>query len=252
MAGKAPNVRAIMRRRAASKNEGPSCKVRKREITPRTSVSRETSRLTEVDLGNIRARLCSRFSSGAQSSPCVEQTDDADTSQKNYTPLESQVMAIKERHPDTVLMVECGYRFRFFGNDAELAAKELCIMCSQDRNLATASVPTHRLGVHLEHLVSRGHKVGIVRQTESAALKSVGTSKSTVFSRELTELFTKSTLVGEDLQLTGQDTAAGGFLVAVCDAVSSTPNRFLVGIAVRATLFSFPFSLPLMDLRIGR
>lgn len=70
-------------------------------------------------------------------------------------------------------------------------------MCSQDRNLATASVPTHRLGVHLEHLVSRGHKVGIVRQTESAALKSVGTSKSTVFSRELTELFTKSTLVGE-------------------------------------------------------
>lgn len=81
-----------MRRRAASKNEGPSCKVRKREITPRTSVSRETSRLTEVDLGNIRARLCSRFSSGAQSSPCVEQTDDADTSQKKYVLLPARCL----------------------------------------------------------------------------------------------------------------------------------------------------------------
>ena len=37
-----------------------------------------------------------------------------------YTPLEQQFMAIKEEHPDAVLLVECGYKYRFFGDDAEV------------------------------------------------------------------------------------------------------------------------------------
>ena len=37
-----------------------------------------------------------------------------------YTPLEMQVLAVKAKHPDAVLFVECGYRYRFFGEDAEV------------------------------------------------------------------------------------------------------------------------------------
>lgn len=36
------------------------------------------------------------------------------------TPLEKQVMAIKEQYPDAILFVECGYRYRFFDKDAEV------------------------------------------------------------------------------------------------------------------------------------
>lgn len=45
------------------------------------------------------------------------------------TPMEKQVIEIKRSHMDTVLVVEVGYKFRFFGEDARTAAKELGIVC---------------------------------------------------------------------------------------------------------------------------
>ena len=48
-------------------------------------------------------------------------------------------------------------------------------------------------------LVSKGHKVGVVKQTETAALKAAGENKSKVFTRELEALYTKTTLVGEGI-----------------------------------------------------
>lgn len=45
------------------------------------------------------------------------------------TPLEKQVIDIKRKHLDTVLVIEVGYKFRFFGEDARTAAKELGIIC---------------------------------------------------------------------------------------------------------------------------
>lgn len=104
-----------------------------------------------------------------------------------YTPLEQQVIQLKEQHKDALLAVECGYKYRFFGEDAEvsavrsgskqetsapprtlslfssfctqIAAKELNIFCHPDHNFMTCSIPTHRLFVHVRRLVSHGHKV---------------------------------------------------------------------------------------------
>lgn len=45
------------------------------------------------------------------------------------TPMEIQFLDIKKKHMDTVLIVEVGYKFRFFGEDARIAAKELSIVC---------------------------------------------------------------------------------------------------------------------------
>lgn len=45
------------------------------------------------------------------------------------TPMEVQFLEIKKKHMDTVLIVEVGYKFRFFGEDARIAAKELSIVC---------------------------------------------------------------------------------------------------------------------------
>jgi len=45
------------------------------------------------------------------------------------TPMEKQVLEIKAKHMETLLVVEVGYKFRFFGEDARTAAKELGIVC---------------------------------------------------------------------------------------------------------------------------
>uniref|UniRef100_A0A8C0QNN3 DNA mismatch repair protein MSH3 n=1 Tax=Chelonoidis abingdonii TaxID=106734 RepID=A0A8C0QNN3_CHEAB len=116
-----------------------------------------------------------------------------------YTPLELQFIEMKEQYKDAILCVECGYKYRFFGKDAEIAAKELNIYCHQDHNFMTASIPTHRLFVHVRRLVAKGYKVGVVKQMETAALKAAGENKSSLFTRKLTALYTKSTLIGEDI-----------------------------------------------------
>ncbi|XP_037657353.1 DNA mismatch repair protein Msh3 isoform X1 [Choloepus didactylus] len=116
-----------------------------------------------------------------------------------YTPLELQYIEMKQQYKDAILCVECGYKYRFFGEDAEIAARELNIYCHLDHNFMTASIPAHRLFVHVRRLVAKGYKVGVVKQTETAALKAIGDNKSSLFSRKLTALYTKSTLIGEDV-----------------------------------------------------
>ncbi|XP_022110672.1 DNA mismatch repair protein Msh3-like [Acanthaster planci] len=116
-----------------------------------------------------------------------------------YTPLELQFMEIKRQHPDAVLFVECGYKYKLFGLDAEIAARELNIFCHPDHNFMIASIPVHRLFVHTRRLVAKGHKVGVVKQTETAALKAAGENRGAPFQRKLLALYTKSTLIGEDV-----------------------------------------------------
>ncbi|KAK3335007.1 DNA mismatch repair protein msh-3 [Neurospora tetraspora] len=90
------------------------------------------------------------------------------------TPMELQFLEIKRKHMDTLLIVEVGYKFRFFGEDARIAARELSIVCIPGKfrydehpseahldRFASASIPVHRLPVHAKRLVAAGHKVGV-------------------------------------------------------------------------------------------
>lgn len=132
------------------------------------------------------------------------------SSSSKLTPMEKQVVEIKRAHPDTLLVVEVGYKFRFFGEDARTAAKELGIVCIPGKfrfdehpseahldRFASASIPVHRLHVHVKRLVSANHKVGVVRQLETAALKAVGDNRNAPFVRKLTNLYTKGTYVDD-------------------------------------------------------
>lgn len=97
-------------------------------------------------------------------------------------------------------MIEVGYKYRFFGEDAEKAARVLGIYAHMDHNFLTASVPTFRLNVHVRRLVSAGYKVGVVKQTETAAIKAHGGNRLGPFCRGLSALYTKATLeAAEDL-----------------------------------------------------
>ncbi|BFZ55716.1 Mismatch repair protein msh3 [Savitreella phatthalungensis] len=123
------------------------------------------------------------------------------------TPLEKQVLALKAKHPDILLLIEVGYKFQFFGQDARVASDVLGIACFKSRAFLTASVPVHRLDVHVNRLVQAGHKVGVVHQTETAALKAAGENKSKTFERELSEVVTRGTYLG--------DSAHSGWIVCV-------------------------------------
>ncbi|KAI0668532.1 muts domain V-domain-containing protein [Trametes maxima] len=121
---------------------------------------------------------------------------------KAYTPFELQVRELKAKYPGTVLMIQSGYKMLFFEEDAKastnyIAAKELGVVCFPKRNLFTAMIPLLRRDVHLKKLLSQGYKVGIVEQTETAALKKAGDTRYELFEREVTHMFTAATFVDD-------------------------------------------------------
>lgn len=128
------------------------------------------------------------------------------------TPMEKQYLEIKTNHLDAIIVYEVGYKFKIYGEDARIASKELGIVCIPGKfrydehpseahlsQFASASFPVHRLQVHVKRLVQANHKVGVVRQVETAALKAAGDNRNAPFVRKLTNLYTKGTYV-DDLE----------------------------------------------------
>lgn len=176
----------------------------------------------------------------------------AKKSSSKLTPMEKQVLEIKRDHMDTLLIIEVGYKFRFFGEDARTAAKELSIVCIPGKfrydehpseahldRFASASIPVHRLHVHVKRLVGAGHKVGIVRQLETAALKAVGDNRNAPFVRKLTNVYTKGTYIDDVEGLEGPVSGpsggapATGYLVCITETNAKgwgTDEKVRVGI----------------------
>ncbi|KAI1384944.1 muts domain V-domain-containing protein [Hypoxylon trugodes] len=165
------------------------------------------------------------------------------------TPMEIQFLDIKRKHMDTILIVEVGYKFKFFGEDARIAAKELSIVCIPGKmrydehpseahldRFASASIPVHRLPVHAKRLVAAGHKVGVVRQVETAALKKVGDNRNAPFTRKLTNVYTKGTYLDEIGEFDRGDSSgasAGGYLLCITETKAKgwgTDEKVDVGI----------------------
>src|SRR5271168_3949874 len=104
---------------------------------------------------------------------------------------------------------------------------------------ASASIPVHRLPVHAKRLVVAGHKVGVVRQIETAALKKAGDNRNTPFIRKLTNLYTKGTYI-DDIEGLNQKTnaptggaPASGYLLCITETISTgwgTDEKVDVGI----------------------
>ncbi|KAK0539481.1 Mismatch repair protein msh3 [Tilletia horrida] len=142
--------------------------------------------------------------------------DDAAGDGVVYTPLEKQILELKREYPGVLLIIEVGYKLKFYGDDARIASRELNIACFPEKHLLTAMIPVHRLHVHIRKLIAAGYKVGVVRQTETRALKAVSANKSQPFTRELTAMYTASTWV-DDLDagsgaLAGSEAAMEGGL----------------------------------------
>lgn len=165
---------------------------------------------SEARSSRFRAALSSAFdgvvkdpsggaSGSSSSSGKTPKAADKKTKQRDaYTPLEKQVLELRKEHPDALLMVECGYRLRFFDKDAINAAKVLSIHAHKDHNFMVASVPTHRFLVHARRLIAAGYRVGLVRQTETAAIHGKTKSSGKTFDRSCVGIYTPGKFMDDD------------------------------------------------------
>lgn len=164
-----------------------------------------------------------------------EFNDNAPDKNLKCTALEKQYLEFRSEYPDALLLIECGYKYRFFGKDAETVSEICNIACFKKHNFMSATIPTPRLYFYVRQLVSKGYKVGVIKQAETAALKAAGEKRNELFSRKLDALYTKSTLIGEEFFESDDDYTVidtnPGYLTCICE-LSPTSNKQNVGIAI--------------------
>lgn len=97
--------------------------------------------------------------------------------------------------------------------------------------MLTASIPTHRLNVHIKRLINAGEKVGVVRQQETAALKKIGDNRSAPFTRGLRGVFTSATFIDE-LSIDPMENMGGRAPTVMClvEAPSGKDQKVTIGL----------------------
>lgn len=125
------------------------------------------------------------------------------------TPMLRQYTAIKQEHPDVILMFRLGDFYEMFGDDAKVAAQELEItLTSRDAGRAgrvpMCGVPYHAVDRYVARLIGRGYRVAICDQVEDPKL-----AKGLV-KRQVTRVVTPGTVL-EDAML---EPGANNYLAA--------------------------------------
>ncbi|KAJ3779412.1 DNA mismatch repair protein MSH3 [Lentinula raphanica] len=187
-----------------------STNIESRSPNLENSVGEDTqSDSSEPEFWKMGNSSTSKPSKGKQKAASVKsrakRIEDLGPSGEPWTPLEKQVQKLKHDNPGTLLMIEVGYKYKFFDEDAKIAASVLGMVAFRDRNFIVASIPVERRDIHLKNLLSRGHRVGIVNQVETAALKKVGENRNAPFERKLVRLYTAATYVDplDSVDMTG-------------------------------------------------
>lgn len=73
------------------------------------------------------------------------------------------MVEFKNKYLDVFLMVEVGYKYRFFGKDVEIVVRVLWIYVYMDYSFLIVSIFIFRLNVYVRRFVSEGYKVGVVK-----------------------------------------------------------------------------------------
>lgn len=122
------------------------------------------------------------------------------TGSKKYveTPLMKQYYAIKDKHPDAILLFRVGDFYETFGEDAIKTAEIVGITLTRRANGAASYVelagfPHHALDTYLPKLVRAGQRVAICEQLEDPKL----TKK--IVKRGITELVTPGVSINDNI-----------------------------------------------------
>jgi DNA mismatch repair protein MutS len=105
-----------------------------------------------------------------------------------------QYREVKERHAGALVLFRVGDFFELFGDDAEVAARDLGLaLTSRDRGaVPMAGFPHHALEAHLTRLVQAGHRVAVCDQIE-------GGGEQGLARREVVRVLTPGTVTEEEL-----------------------------------------------------
>ena len=114
------------------------------------------------------------------------------------TPLMKQYYAIKDKHPEAVLLFRVGDFYETFGDDAIKAAEILGITLTRRANGAASYVelagfPYHALDTYLPKLVRAGQRVAICEQLEDPKLT------KNIVKRGITELVTPGVSINDNI-----------------------------------------------------
>lgn len=125
------------------------------------------------------------------------------------TPILQQYFRIKAQHPDVLLAMQVGDFYEFYGEDAEIAARELEIVLTgrddgANGRIPMAGVPIHAYERYFAKLVQKGYRVAICDQVEDPKF-----AKGLV-KRRVTRVLTPGTVL-EDSML---EANANNYLVA--------------------------------------
>ena len=118
---------------------------------------------------------------------------------KNYSPMMTQYLKVKEQYEDTILFYRLGDFYEMFFEDARIAARELELVLTGkdagvDERVPMCGIPYHSAKGYIERLVERGYKVGIAEQLSDPA-----TTKGIV-QRDVVQIVTPGTLIDLGLQ----------------------------------------------------
>lgn len=130
--------------------------------------------------------------------------EDENSKPPSLTPLEKQVVALKETIPaHVVLLVACGYRVTFYGRDSHVISRRTGIACIQGYPFEHSSIPYTRVEFYIHRLVGMGYHVAFADQ-ESAAVRAVEGAKTGIFTRSISQVYSRGTLLpGEKVQTNG-------------------------------------------------
>jgi DNA mismatch repair protein MutS len=114
----------------------------------------------------------------------------SDTTKKGKTPLMRQYYAIKERHPQALLLFRMGDFYETFDEDAKTVSRILGITLTTRNNgksedVPMAGFPHHAVDSHLPKLIRSGLRVAICEQVEDAS-----ESSGKVVDRDVVEVVT--------------------------------------------------------------
>lgn len=114
------------------------------------------------------------------------------------TPMMKQYFAIKEKHPDAILLFRVGDFYETFSDDAIAASEILGITLTRRANgtaqfVELAGFPHHALDTYLPKLVRAGKRVAICDQLEDPKLT------KTIVKRGITELVTPGVSINDNI-----------------------------------------------------
>lgn len=122
-----------------------------------------------------------------------------------------QYFAAKDEHPGVLLAMRVGDFYEFYGEDAEIAARELEITLTGREDggngrVSMAGVPFHSVEKYLARLVQKGFKVALCDQLEDPK------AAKGLVKRGVTRVLTPGTLMEDSMLAPAQN----NFLAAIC------------------------------------